>query len=150
MTLDTELTRRRKAEDGHEIIDQATFNKLTKSFIKAGGIIIRGEEAAQHLKMVGASASYMAGANIAFISDDATISDVVEEMYHAKQDRSKMFGELTDQNVGLRREIDAQKYLITVAEKYKIPYEETKVTLQNLKLYEELLSEREDEENDET
>ena len=148
MTLDTELTRRRKAEDGHEIIDQPTFNKLTKSFIKAGGIIIRGEEAAQHLKTVGASASYMADANIAFIADDATVSDVLEEMCHAKQDRADGFGKLKYE-VLLRREIEAQQYLISVAEKYKIPPEETDVTKRNLKYYEDLFTKWEAEENDE-
>ena len=38
-----------------------------------------------------------------------------------------------------RREIDAQKYLIAVAEKYKIPAEETEVTRRNLEMYEECL-----------
>ena len=145
--MDTELTRRRKAEDGHEIIDQPTFNKLTESFIKAGGVIIRGEEAAQHLKMVGASASYMAGANVAFIADDATVSDVLEEMCHAKQDRADSFGKLTYE-ILLRREIEAQLYLISVAEKYKIPPEETEFTKRNLKYYEELFAKWEAEEND--
>ena len=40
-----------------------------------------------------------------------------------------------------RREIDAQKYLIAVAEKYKIPAEETGVTRRNLEMYEECLKE---------
>ena len=38
-----------------------------------------------------------------------------------------------------RREIDAQKYLIAVAEKYKIPAEETEVTRKNLANYEAML-----------
>ena len=38
-----------------------------------------------------------------------------------------------------RREIDAQKYLIAVAEKYKIPAEETGVTRENLANYEAML-----------
>ena len=37
------------------------------------------------------------------------------------------------------REIDAQKYLIAVAEKYKIPVEETEVTRENLANYEAML-----------
>ena len=133
-----EFMRRRKGADGHEIIDKPTYNKLTKDFIKAGGIIIRGEEAAKHLKMSGAYASYMTGANIAFIADNATVSDVLEEMYHAKQDRTNMFGKL-NYEVLLKREIDAQKYLISVADKYKIPSEEIEITKQNLEHYKELL-----------
>ena len=38
-----------------------------------------------------------------------------------------------------RREIDAQKYLIAVAEKYKIPVEKTEVTRGNLANYEAML-----------
>jgi len=139
----TEMTRRKTADDGHEIIDKPTYQKLTKSFLNSGGIIIRGEIAMKHLEKVGANASYMAGGNIAFISDDATISDVLEEMYHAKQDRANMFGALSkNADVLLKREIDAQKYLLKVAKKYKIPVEETKKTLKNLKIYEELLKKR--------
>lgn len=139
----TEMTRRKTADDGHEIIDKPTYQKLTKSFLNSGGIIIRGEIAMKHLEKVGANASYMAGGNIAFISDDATISDVLEEMYHAKQDRANMFGALSkNADVLLKGEIDAQKYLLKVAKKYKIPVEKTKKTLKNLKIYEELLKKR--------
>ncbi len=148
MNNDIEFMRRKKGADGHEIIDQPTYNKLTKSFIKAGGIIIRGEEAAQHLKKAGAYASYIVGMDVAFIADDATVSDVLEEMYHAKQDRAKMFGEVTDLTVLLKREIDAQKYLLRIADKYKIPPEEVEITKQNLEQYEKQLAEREVEEND--
>ena len=136
-----EMPRRRLAQDGHEIIDKPTYHKLTKSFLKAGGLIIRGEDAAQHLKLSNASASYLAGANVAFIADDATISDVLEEMYHARQDRAKMFGEITDDLVALKREIDAQHYLLRMAKKYKIPSEELAVTKENLKRYENQLEE---------
>lgn len=134
-----ELTRRRIAEDGHEIIDAPTYNKLVKSFLRSDGIIIHGEEAAYHLRNVKASASYMIGANVAFIRNDATISDVLEEMYHAKQDRAEMFGKSVSSLVILRREIDAQNYLISVADKYKIPPAETEVIKANLKYYEDQL-----------
>ena len=134
-----EMQRRRKAQDGHEIIDQPTYNKLTRSFLNAGGLIIRGEEANRHLALTNASASYFAGANAAFIADDATVSDVLEEMYHAYQDRAKMFGEELTPIVHLKREIDAQKYLIRVADRYKIPAEERAVTRANLKRYEKQL-----------
>lgn len=107
-----EMPRRRQAQDGHEIIDKPTYNKLTRSFLRKGGKIIRGEDAARHLASTGATASYLVGANAAFITDDATISDVLEEMYHAYQDRTKMFGDITDMAVVYMREIDAQKYLL--------------------------------------
>ncbi len=134
-----ELHRRRIGEQGQEIIDKPTYTKLTREFLRQGGIIIRGEGAERHLGMQGAYASYMPGGNFAFIRDDATVSDVLEEMYHAMQDRKNMFSDYSEDEIIVRREIDAQKYLIAVAEKYKIPIEETNVTRENLANYETLL-----------
>ena len=136
-----EFNRRKKAADGHEIIDKATYNKLTRKFLRHGGIIIRGEEADRYLKQKGAFAAYIVGGNIAIIADDATVSDVLEEMYHAYQDRVKMFGDVTENDTIIyRREIDAQKYLLKVSEKYKIPAKEIEVTKANLEFYERKLA----------
>ena len=118
-----------------QIIDKPTYNKLTSDFLKHDGIIIRGEEAAKHLGDTH-SASYLPSLNTAFIRDDATISEVLEEMYHAEQDRKNMFGDTLTAEVWLRREIDAQKHLLSLSEKYKIPQEEIEVTKGNLEQYE--------------
>ncbi|MBQ3007039.1 MAG: hypothetical protein IJD78_05695 [Clostridia bacterium] len=132
------ITHRKTAESGKKIIDKATYNKLTKKFVSRGGLIIRGEEAAKHLGK-GHSASYLPSLNAAFIRDDATVSDVLEEMYHAEQDRNNMYGSVLDDETIIKREIDAQKYLISVAERYKIPLEETEETKRNLADYENQL-----------
>ena len=134
-----EVQRRRIGVQGQEIIDKPTYNKLTRDFLRRGGIIIRGADAERHLQAQDAYASYMTGGNFAFIRDDATVSDVLEEMYHAEQDRKGLFSSYPAEEILLRREIDAQKYLIGVAEKYKIPLEETEVTRRNLDLYEKQL-----------
>lgn len=118
-----------------QIIDKPTYNKLTSDFLKHDGIIIRGEEAAKHLGDTH-SASYLPSLNTAFIRDDATVSEVLEEMYHAEQDRKNMFGDTLTTEVWLRREIDAQKHLLSLSEKYKIPQEEIEVTKGNLEQYE--------------
>ena len=68
------------------------------------------------------------------------ISEVLEEMYHAKQDRTDMFGKLDDE-VYLLREIDAQKYLLSMTERYKIPSKEVELTKTNLAYYEKKLEE---------
>ena len=60
-------------------------------------------------------------------------------MYHAEQDRKKMFTEYPDNEIVMRREIDAQNYLLERSEKYKIPAEEVEITKHNLKEYEERL-----------
>lgn len=140
--LGNEYTRRKIGSQGQEIIDKATYNKVTKDFVKNHGIIIRGQEAAKHLDGQSAYASYITGANIAFIRDDATVSDVLEEMYHAKQDRMGMFSELSFDDMVIKREIDAQEYLLSVTDKYKIPKNEVETTKSNLEHYLKLLADK--------
>ncbi len=136
------LKRRRIGAQGQQIIYKAAYNKLVKEFLNDGGIIIRGEEADRFLEKQGAYASYLVGSKIAFIRDGATISDVLDEMYHAKQDRRGDYNNLVFSEMILRREIDAQKYLLKMSEKYKIPIiEEIQVTTQNLKTYQLKLQE---------
>ena len=123
-----ENNRRKIGSNGQEIIDQATYHKLTNWFVKSGGIIIRGEEAKRHLEKQHASAAYLMGFNAAYILDEATVSDVLEEMYHAKQDRSNKFGVVVDDVVYNKREIDAQEYLLRMTRKYKSPEPECEAT----------------------
>ena len=47
----------------------------------------------------------------------------------------------------IRREIDAQKYLLDVAKRYKIPRRETEQTMAALTMYEEALRRLNDEGN---
>ena len=132
---ENEMQRRKIGSNGQQIIDKPTYRKLTRDFTKRGGIIIRGKDAENILGEY-AYASYIAGGeNIAFIRDEATISDVLEEMFHAEQDRTQRFGAVLTKEVLLKREIEAQEYLISVAEKYKIPVEEMNVTKKNLEYY---------------
>lgn len=133
-----EFYRRKTAEDGHQIIDKPTYQKLTNNFVKNGGIIIRGKEAERHLKDR-AYAAYLPGFNSAYIRDDATISDVLEEMYHAEQDKKNKFGSVLTDEVRIKREIDAQNYLLSLTERYKIPSEEVELTRKNLAYYEKEL-----------
>mgnify|MGYP004478004927 CR=1 FL=1 len=50
-----------------------------------------------------------------------------------------MFGSVIDREVHLKREIDAQKYMLGLVDKYKIPNVEVEVTTRNLKFYEKEL-----------
>ena len=135
----SETTRRKISTDGHEIIDKPTYNRITESFINSGGIIVRGEIAEQLCESRGATAIYFVGGNAAAITDDATVSDVLEEMHHAYQDRVDMYGEYPFEEMRIMREIEAQEYLISVEDKYKIPVEEREATRANLKYWQERL-----------
>lgn len=133
-------TRRRRGSRGQEIIDKATFNRLTKDFIKSGGIIRMDDDTAAHLQAIGASASYLPDFRTALFKPDPTISDVLEEMYHDLQHRKKMYYHLSIEEAELRREIDAQKHLLSLTKRYKIPVEQVEETRKNLKHYEEKLN----------
>lgn len=138
--LNEEMYRRKTAEDGHEIIDKATYNRIMKPFFKAGGIVQQDEDAIRHLNKVGASALYINGANTMLLTKTPRVSEVLEEAFHARQDRANRFGTM-DMNgvVHTMREIEAQQYLLSVTDKYKIPKEETEVTLRNLIDYQQHL-----------
>lgn len=128
-------THRRIGSDGQQIIDQPTYNKLVSEFKNHDGRIIRGIEAKTHLEKSKAYASYLPSFNTIVIRDDATVSDVLEETHHAYQDRVNMFGEVLTAEVRCRREIEAQQYLLSVTDKYKIPKEEVEITQKNLEYY---------------
>lgn len=140
-TIKKTQLRRYIAEDGHEIIDKATYNKLIKNFIKGGGIIRQDAEAVKHLEKMGASAAYISGANTILFKPNPTISDVLEEIYHFNQDKKNLFSNYDATEMFLRREIDAQEYLLSQAKKYKIPIEQLQATKVNLEMYKRLLNE---------
>ena len=130
----------RKSAGDIEIIDEATYNKLIKPVKKNGGTIIRGtEEVEAHLARNGSTASCIG--NILLFSENATISDVLEETYHFKQNLNRMNNRKPAKERLLLNEIDAQKYLLSVSNKYHIPESEVRVTRENLAYYEHALEE---------
>lgn len=130
----------RKISDGIEIIDEATYNKLIRSVKRNGGIIIRGtSEVEEHLSKNGSTASCIG--DVILFSKNATVSDVLEETYHFNQNLKKMNHNKPVKERLLLNEIDAQKYLLAVADKYHIPESELEVTRNNLKDYKESLEE---------
>ena len=120
-----------------EVIDEPTYNKLTKKFKKSGGILIRSEESTRILEKQKVDGGYFWGSQIILFRIDATVSEVLEEIYHWTQDVKKMNSDKPDELRDLLNEIDAQKYLLSMTEKYKIPQKEVEQTTANLKGYEE-------------
>lgn len=132
-------THQRVSPEGRMIIPEALYNKLIDPVIRSGGIVERGTEFAErHLKAQGAYASHIGG--VLFFRKDATISDVLEEVYHYHQERGTEYSRYNADERWLREEIDAKKYLLSVAERYKIPEEETELTRQELQDYERRLA----------
>jgi len=80
------------------------------------------------------------GATAATIGDtivlrpDATTTEVLEEVYHFYQNRSGLNAQYSAVQRMVMNEIAAQKYLMSIAERYKIPQserEETKALLES-------------------
>lgn len=128
-------TRRYIGERGKEVIDKPTYNKLTKDFIRKGGLIRQDQEAVDHLDKMKAGAAYLPSFNTVLFRPEPTISEVLEEMFHAQQDRRNVFSNYPNDEILLRREIQAQEYLLSVSKRYKIPIEEQETTLKNLEDY---------------
>lgn len=133
-------TSHRKNNNGIEIIDEATYNKLIKNVKKNGGVVIRGAaDIEEHLAKNSSTASCI-GDTILF-SQNCTVSDVLEETYHFDQNLRKMNNKKPAKERLLLNEIDAQQYLLSVADKYHIPDVELEVTRKNLADYEKELEE---------
>lgn len=72
----------------------------------------------------------------------ATISEVLEELYHAEQWKD---GRLVDEPVSkIKAEIEAQNYLLSVSKRYNIPRNEVEQTKINLEYWKEELRKYED------
>ena len=73
------------------------------------------------------------------LREDATLSEVLEEEFHFNQHLRGDYAERRQEEMRLLREIDAQKYLLDVAKRYKIPRIETEQTKAALAMYEKEL-----------
>lgn len=140
-------THQRIAENGSKIISQPLYNKLITPVEKAGGLVLRGApDVENHLQKQGATALQVG--DIIMFRSDAAVSDVLEETHHFWQNRHGMNDDKPANIRTALNEIDAKEYLLSVAEKYKIPVEETELTKQQLEYYRHWLTEM--GENDES
>ncbi len=82
----------------------------------------------------------MGGRYILF-QDPPTTSEVLEEVLHFKQAMRGDYSDIGGEEMILRREIDAQNYLLSVSKRYNIPRSEVEQTRKNLKAYTDRLRE---------
>ncbi len=111
--------------------NQAFFNAKKKEIEKEGGFIWQDSEAIRYLNSRDADASTL-GDTIAF-REDPTLSEILEEEFHFHQNKRGDYSELPPKEAYYKKEIDAQRYLLDVAKRYKIPrieIEQTKGALQ--------------------
>lgn len=117
-------------------VNEALYNSQKNYVERHGGQVQRGtEEALQHLRVMDVDAIYVMGAQTIYFHERPSTSEVLEEVFHFKQD---VRGDYSEYGIGLARtlrERDAQRYLLEVAERYIIPKEETEQTRKALEEY---------------
>lgn len=108
-----------------------------KEIERNGGMVSTGEDVTRYLNARDADAANFG--EVIMLREDATLSEVLEEEFHFNQHRRGDYAERGQEEMRLLREIDAQKYLLDVAKRYKIPRIETEQTKAALAMYEKEL-----------
>lgn len=131
-------TNRYVSDTGVSVIQKPLYDKLVKSIIKAGVIVLRGSPEVERLLQAQNATAAALGDVIMFRRDAAT-SDVLEETHHFRQTHARMNAAKPESLRSVLNETDAKEYLIPAADKYKIPPEETRLTKQQLDGYRDIL-----------
>ena len=121
-------------------VNEQLYGSLRAYVERHGGRVYRGVEfVTRYLDMRGAGAANIG--DVIFLRQVPSTSEVLEETYHFKQYLRNDYGDLHPTECVLRREVDAQNWLLSVTEQYKIPDSEVELTKRNLAYYEKELSE---------
>ena len=108
-------------------VNEALYNSQKNYVVRHGGLVIRGDTSWEaRLDRLNADASAIGDTII--LRSDATTSEVLEEVFHFKQQQRGDYSDQPERIMKLLRERDVQNYLLSVAERYNIPEQETKQT----------------------
>lgn len=130
---------RKKLSKKRKVINRERQRKLTEDFRRRGGIIQQDEAGEAYLASRGGAAGITLDEGTIVLHIRPTISEILEELYHAEQFRRN---EIDGTEINrYRAEIKAQYYLLSVEKLYNIPKEETKQTKDNLNYWKEKLKE---------
>lgn len=125
---------RKQSVSGEAIIDKATYHKITNQAIKKGADI-RIAEGDILKRMDQQNASAVTYGDIIFFREDATVSDVLEEVHHFYQNKAGMNAGYSPKQRIILNEIEAKEYVLSMADKYNIPEREIELTKNQLKSY---------------
>lgn len=139
---ESEALFRNKDSNKRRSINIQRQNRLTKEFRQKGGVVFQSPAGDQYLKKIGAAAVNYNEKTI-ILNTKPTISEVLEELYHAEQYRRGQINP-NDYVSRIKAEIDAQNYLLSVEKRYNIPRSESEQTKKNLKYWKEELKKYED------
>lgn len=130
------LTHHRVSEEGREIIYKAVFDKITEPVIRKGGNIIIAKPGDENMRYLDSrQATAVTLDDMIILRHDATTTEVLEEVFHFNQNAGGKNNRYNADVRAILNEIEAQEYLISVAEQYKIPQQEREETKQLLEFY---------------
>lgn len=130
--LDTALTRKKPTETelrraSCKPVNEALYNSQKNYVERHGGLVIRGDASWEaHLDKEKVDAAAIGDTII--LRSDATTSEVLEEVFHFRQQLRGDYSDKPTRVMRLLRERDAQNYLLGVAKRYNIPEQETEQT----------------------
>lgn len=130
---------RKKREGARKAVNKERQRKLTEKFRNRGGTVWQDSVAEEYLRKRGAAAITL-DPNMIVLQPNPTISEILEELFHADQQFYKTHDINTPIGV-VKAEIEAQNYLLSVEKEYNIPKEEILETKRNLKYWESVLKE---------
>lgn len=145
--LDASLARktlRENPRDAIKPVNEKLYASQRNYAERHGCTVIRGGEYAARRLGKGEDAAYSIGGRYILLQDPPTTSEVLEEVFHFKQDMRGDYAEIGGEEMIVRREIDAQNYLLSVSKRYNIPSSEVEQTRKNLSDYEDRLREIEE------
>ena len=130
-----ELTRKQdKPRRNVRVVNDALYNSQKNYVERHGGKVIRGDkEWEDHLDKMGAGASAVGDTII--LRNDATTTEVLEEVFHFRQSQRGDYSEFDTETMRNLWERDAQMYLLDSEKQYNIPKEETEQTKKALDYY---------------
>ena len=129
-------THRRTSDSGHKIIDKATYHKITNPAVKAGADI-RTAEGKILERLIENEATAVTYGDVIYFREDATVSDVLEEVHHFYQNKNGINSQYDARQRSIMNEIDAKEYVLSMTEKYNVPVEEVELTKAQLESYKE-------------
>lgn len=142
--IDTEMYRRKdyKPRENVKPVSEKVFNDLTIEAKKNGAAVIRceyGDSFYKHLEGNNATASCIG--DILIFRPDATVSEVLEETYHFRQNQNGLNADKESILRTILNEIDAKKFILRNVKKYGVPRTEIEEITAHLEQYTKELEE---------
>lgn len=129
---------RNKNPDKRRPVNITKQKELLRNFKESGGFVWQDDKAAEYLKTRGVDACCL-GRDLVVLQKRPLISEILEELFHAEQFKNGLV--IDGEGSKILAEIEAQEYLISVAEEFNIPKSEQRQTENALEKYKQKLKE---------